>query len=106
MRRRLAFTLVELLVVIGIITLLIAILLPVISKAKRHAERVACASNLRQLGQAFLMYAQENRQWLPLPAEDRCRLREDWIHWQPGRKIEESSLWNYIGKGDKVLRCP
>jgi prepilin-type N-terminal cleavage/methylation domain-containing protein len=105
-----AFTLVELLVVIGIITVLIAILLPVISKARRHAERVACASNLRQLGQALLMYAGENRQWLPMPAEARFPQREDWIHWQANnvpsaRKIEESSLWSYLGKSDKVLRC-
>jgi hypothetical protein len=52
------------------------------------------------------MYAGEHRQYLPLPAEDRHPVPEDWIHWQPDRKIEESTLWSYLGKSDKVLKCP
>jgi prepilin-type N-terminal cleavage/methylation domain-containing protein/prepilin-type processing-associated H-X9-DG protein len=65
MRRRNGFTLVELLVVIGIIAVLIAILLPVLQKAREQARQVVCASNQHQICMAVLAYATQNAGWLP-----------------------------------------
>jgi prepilin-type N-terminal cleavage/methylation domain-containing protein/prepilin-type processing-associated H-X9-DG protein len=66
MSRKKAFTLVELLVVIGIIALLIALLLPSLQKAKRAAKALACLSNMRQLYMESRMYANQNNDHLPI----------------------------------------
>ncbi len=64
MRR--GFTLVELLVVIGIVAVLLALLLPGLARSRRQAERVHCLSKLRQLSAMLTMYANDNREQVPL----------------------------------------
>jgi prepilin-type N-terminal cleavage/methylation domain-containing protein/prepilin-type processing-associated H-X9-DG protein len=66
MRKRGGFTLVELLVVIGIIALLISILLPSLNRARESAQRTACLANLRSVMQMIHLYAAENKQQIPL----------------------------------------
>lgn len=64
-KRHSGFTLVELLVVIGIITLLISMLLPALNRARESAQSATCASNLRQIGTMFANYVADHQGWLP-----------------------------------------
>ena len=104
--RRRGFTLVELLVVIGIIAVLIAILMPALARARQVALRTVCLSNLRQIGTGLIAYAQDNKGCFPAPGWKICAQDEDWVHWQPGRDLRESRIFRYIGSDPEVLRCP
>ena len=61
-----AFTLPELLVVVGLVALLLALLLPAVNKAREHAKLVVCTNNLRELGVAASNYSSRNSGWLPV----------------------------------------
>jgi prepilin-type N-terminal cleavage/methylation domain-containing protein/prepilin-type processing-associated H-X9-DG protein len=77
--RKAGFTLIELLVVIAIIAILAAMLLPTLTKAKEQGRSTVCKNNMHQLCLSMLLYADDNRDFLPWPGEVDRNLQPDWV---------------------------
>lgn len=117
MARR-AFTLLELLIVVGIIAILLSLLLPALAYARDSARKIHCASNLRQLMQAAMSYVADNDQFLPFPNYSTGNFFNQDIPTQPGwlyrgpilnpgseDQVETGTLWPYL-KNRAAYRCP
>jgi prepilin-type N-terminal cleavage/methylation domain-containing protein/prepilin-type processing-associated H-X9-DG protein len=107
---RKGFTLVELLVSVGIISLLAALLLPALGNAREAARRTQCASNLKTLAMGFQSYAGDNHGALPgiatIPSSP-----SDWIYWAPWYgspydRFANGPIAMYVSGNESVFRCP
>jgi prepilin-type N-terminal cleavage/methylation domain-containing protein/prepilin-type processing-associated H-X9-DG protein len=110
MRKRSGFTLVELLVVMGIIALLVSILLPSLNRAREAAQRTACLSNLRSVMQLMHLYAADNKGQIPLGCASDVYQTSYWVVLGTGKNIRWPS-WGPLYKAGfltdpRFLYCP
>ena len=108
--RSAGFTLVELMVVIGIIALLIALLMPALTKANHHAQQIRCVSNLRQVGILLTIYSQDNDGWyFPVGAWDPVQKKYKTYGYESSNPTAPRwtvFVWQPPETYPAVMRCP
>src|SRR5688572_12610021 len=102
---RRAFTLVELLVVVGIIAALVAVLLPALGRAREQANRVKCGANLHSLGHAMALYTQSYGHYPGAYAFVRMPAGMP-AGWTPGYAVWPARLRALLGGSQVVFHCP
>ncbi len=121
MSKQRGFTLIELLVVIAIIAILLAILMPTLHRAREQGKRAACLSNVKQLGVAWVLYADENDDKIinactGVAGQGNVPADEDgWVHWagytdetseaEQIRAIKDGALFPFV-KSERLYKCP
>lgn len=103
-----AFTLIELLVVIAIIAVLMAILMPALNRAREQGKRAACLSNVKQMGLAWIMYADDNDDKIVNGNTSTGGYNKDgtcWVYW-PGRGASQEQRIDGIIRGLLYEYCP
>ena len=121
MNKRKGFTLIELLVVIAIIAILMAILIPALNRVREQGKRAVCLSNVKQLGLAWVLYADDNDNKIVngctgVAGQGNVPADEDgWVHWagyadETGEAeqiiaVKEGALFPYV-KSERLYKCP
>ena len=97
--RRRAFSLVELLVVLGVVAVLLAVLMPALSKARAQADRIKCAANLRSMGQALTMYVQQTGYYPCWRITDLAKPGKHFAVWPTRLRL-------FMGGDESAFYCP
>ncbi|MBI3192728.1 MAG: type II secretion system protein, partial [Pedosphaera parvula] len=95
--------------VISVMGILAGLLMPVLSRAKDKGKQAVCQNNLHQIALGFALYHTDFNDQVPAPGSKKTYgpQPEDWIWWQYGRGVSNSTLGKYVEKfNPKIFTCP